>query len=430
MTKPKTSSLAIKQLKRSDLVAQEVKRLITEKNLSPGDRLPREIELQEQFQVSKGTIREALKSLEVQGLITISTGPTGGGTIAEVPLDRTLQFMQNYLFFQEVTIDDIYTVRQMLEPELAAGAVPHLTEADFEATMKLIEELGFDTSFSFVYSSRPGTPAADLPDDTPQDVKLARLARLQKRIEAHAATISAGMVGSVQRILVEGPSKKDPNELAGRTDNNRVVNFAGNPRLIHTFAEVRAAFASIDGLSDFPEMVVLLKQVEAYRGRGASARLFYRSKVEEAVALVVDKSRAMAGERASELASEDMHPMTLARKETIEALGRILIFNTESDRCTYMDLSAGEALLSAQGQDVGSANESLEVTYNGDIKRIAFPTRNLLDVLGHFVSAKIDMMLTGSEGPCGIRGGDDTDYTVIIMPMKVSETTYYSEEDV
>ena len=132
----------------------------------------------------------------------------------------------------------------------------------------------------------------------------------------------------------------------------------------------------------------------------------------------------------SKLASEDMHPMTLARKEAIEALGRILIFNTESDRCTYMDLSAGEALLSAQGQDVGSANESLEVAYNGDIKRIAFPTRNLLDVLGHFVSAKIDMMLTGSEGPCGIRGADDADYTVIIMPMKVSETTYYSEEDV
>lgn len=132
----------------------------------------------------------------------------------------------------------------------------------------------------------------------------------------------------------------------------------------------------------------------------------------------------------SKLASEDMHPMTLARKEAIEALGRILIFNTESDRCTYMDLSAGEALLSAQGQDVGSANESLEVAYNGDMKRIAFPTRNLLDVLGHFVSAKIDMMLTGSEGPCGIRGADDADYTVIIMPMKVSETTYYSEEDV
>lgn len=133
MASTKSPSLAIKQLKRSDLVAQEIKRLITEKNLSPGDRLPRESELQAQFQVSKGTIREALKSLEVQGLVTISTGPAGGGTIVEVPLDRTLQFMQNYLFFKEVTIDDIYTVRQTLEPELAAGAVPHLTEADFEA---------------------------------------------------------------------------------------------------------------------------------------------------------------------------------------------------------------------------------------------------------------------------------------------------------
>ena len=115
---------------------------------------------------------------------------------------------------------------------------PGETEADFEATMKLIDDLGFDTSFSFVYSSRPGTPAADLADDTPQDVKLARLSRLQKRIEEHAATISAGMVGSVQRILVEGPSKKDTNELAGRTDNNRVVNFAGNPRLVGHFVEV------------------------------------------------------------------------------------------------------------------------------------------------------------------------------------------------
>ncbi len=127
------NNLEIKQLKRSDLVAEEIKRLVTEKNLSPGDRLPREGELQAQFAVSKGTIREALKSLEVQGLVKISTGPSGGGTIVEVPLDRTLQFLQNYLFFKDVTIDDIYTVRQLLEPELAAGAVPHLTEADFAA---------------------------------------------------------------------------------------------------------------------------------------------------------------------------------------------------------------------------------------------------------------------------------------------------------
>lgn len=123
----------IKQLKRSDLVAEEIKRLITVRNLNPGDRLPREVELQQQFEVSKGTIREALKSLEVQGLVKISTGPSGGGTIAEVPLNRTLQFMQNYLFFQDVTIDHIYTVRQMLEPELAASAVPHLTEEHFQA---------------------------------------------------------------------------------------------------------------------------------------------------------------------------------------------------------------------------------------------------------------------------------------------------------
>ena len=132
----------------------------------------------------------------------------------------------------------------------------------------------------------------------------------------------------------------------------------------------------------------------------------------------------------SKLADEGVSAMTLDRKEGMDALGRILIFNTESDRCTYMDLSENEARLSAQGQDVGSASESLEVTYRGDISRIAFPTRNLLDVLGHFVSGKIDMLLTGTEGPCGIRGAEDPDYTVIIMPMKISETTYYSEEDV
>lgn len=120
---------------------------------------------------------------------------------------------------------------------------PGETEADFEATMKLIDDLAFDTSFSFVYSSRPGTPAADLADDTPQEVKLARLARLQRRIEDNAAEISAGMVGSVQRILVEGPSKKDANELAGRTDNNRVVNFAGNSRLIGHFVDVNIVSA-------------------------------------------------------------------------------------------------------------------------------------------------------------------------------------------
>ncbi|MBP7488949.1 MAG: tRNA (N6-isopentenyl adenosine(37)-C2)-methylthiotransferase MiaB [Azospira sp.] len=115
---------------------------------------------------------------------------------------------------------------------------PGETEEDFEKTMKLIEDVGFDTSFSFVYSPRPGTPAVELEDDTPQDVKLARLARLQKRIEEQAMAISQAMVGTVQRVLVEGTSKKDANELAGRTDNNRVVNFVGNPRLINHFVDV------------------------------------------------------------------------------------------------------------------------------------------------------------------------------------------------
>ena len=92
--------------------------------------------------------------------------------------------------------------------------------------MKLIEDVGFDTSFSFVYSRRPGTPAADLSDDTPQDVKLRRLQRLQALINEQAAAIARGMIGTRQRLLVEGPSRRDPNELMGRTENNRIVNFA------------------------------------------------------------------------------------------------------------------------------------------------------------------------------------------------------------
>jgi tRNA-2-methylthio-N6-dimethylallyladenosine synthase len=106
---------------------------------------------------------------------------------------------------------------------------PGETEEDFEALMKLIDDIGFDNSFSFVFSARPGTPAANLADDTPQEVKLKRLQRLQAVINDNVAKISASMLGSVQRILVEGPSKRDPNELQGRTENNRVVNFDGGP---------------------------------------------------------------------------------------------------------------------------------------------------------------------------------------------------------
>ncbi|MDB5771053.1 MAG: miaB [Burkholderia sp.] len=106
---------------------------------------------------------------------------------------------------------------------------PGETDADFDALMKLINDIGYDTSFSFVFSPRPGTPAANLADDTPYEVKLKRLQHLQATVEANARKISQAMVGTVQRILVEGPSKKGGGDLQGRTENNRVVNFAGGP---------------------------------------------------------------------------------------------------------------------------------------------------------------------------------------------------------
>ncbi len=116
---------------------------------------------------------------------------------------------------------------------------PGETEQDFLATMKLIEEIGFDTSFSFIYSARPGTPASDLQDDTPEDVKKKRLHLLQSRINQQAMEISRRMVGTTQRILITGVSKKDPGQLAGRTENNRVVNFTClDYNLIGEFATV------------------------------------------------------------------------------------------------------------------------------------------------------------------------------------------------
>ncbi|MFM2068840.1 MAG: tRNA ((37)-C2)-methylthiotransferase MiaB, partial [Pseudomonadota bacterium] len=103
------------------------------------------------------------------------------------------------------------------------------TEDDFNKMMKLIDDVGFDASFSFVFSPRPGTPAAALHDDTPQELKLKRLQQLQARIEENVRAISASRVGTRQTILVEGPSRKDPNELMGRTECNRIVNFSGGP---------------------------------------------------------------------------------------------------------------------------------------------------------------------------------------------------------
>jgi len=115
---------------------------------------------------------------------------------------------------------------------------PGETDEDFEQTMKLIADVGFDQSFSFIYSARPGTPAASFADDTPMSVKKERLSILQARISQQAMEISRGMVGSVQSILVEKPSKKDPRQLAGRTENMRWVNFDCDPSCIGQFVDV------------------------------------------------------------------------------------------------------------------------------------------------------------------------------------------------
>ena len=115
---------------------------------------------------------------------------------------------------------------------------PGETDTDFAATMKLVDDVGFDQSFSFVYSARPGTPAANLPDPIPLQDKRDRLAELQARINANAYRISQAMVGTMQRVLVERPARKDPRQLAGRTENNRWVNFDGDERMIGEFADI------------------------------------------------------------------------------------------------------------------------------------------------------------------------------------------------
>ncbi|MBI5923631.1 MAG: tRNA (N6-isopentenyl adenosine(37)-C2)-methylthiotransferase MiaB [Betaproteobacteria bacterium] len=120
---------------------------------------------------------------------------------------------------------------------------PGESEADFAATLKLIEEVGFDGSFSFLYSARPGTPAADLADTIPTPIKQGRLQQLQQLVDQQASACSAAMVGTRQRLLVEGHARKNQQELAGRSDNNRVVNFAGSSRLIGEFVDVRITAA-------------------------------------------------------------------------------------------------------------------------------------------------------------------------------------------
>ena len=145
---------------------------------------------------------------------------------------------------------------------------PGETDADFEQTMALIETVGFDHSFSFIYSRRPGTPAADLPDDVPMTVKRERLAQLQARIGELAAGISRNMVGRVERVLVEHPSRKRTDQLCGRTENNRVVNFDGDPALTGRFVDVRITEALPNSLRG---VVVATEEIAHRAGEVAAA---------------------------------------------------------------------------------------------------------------------------------------------------------------
>lgn len=129
----------------------------------------------------------------------------------------------------------------------------------------------------------------------------------------------------------------------------------------------------------------------------------------------------------SKLDSPEASTLIIDRKECMEALNRLNIFNNDNDRCAYFNLKETMAILSAQAQETGSAVEELDIKYNGSIERIAFPTKALIEILSHFQSSTLELTITTNEGPCGIKGSEDPDYLVLIMPMKITETSYYSE---
>ena len=160
--------------------------------------------------------------------------------------DRVLAAMKRG--YTAIEFKSIVRRLRAVRPDICIGSdfivgFPGETEADFAQRLSLVEDVGFDASFSFVFSPRPGTPAANLPDDTPHEVKLARLQTLQALLDSQAAAIGAAMVGSVQQVLVDGPSRKDAAELQGRTANNRIVNFAAPTRLIGRIVPVRITAA-------------------------------------------------------------------------------------------------------------------------------------------------------------------------------------------
>jgi tRNA-2-methylthio-N6-dimethylallyladenosine synthase len=165
--------------------------------------------------------------------------------------DRVLAAMQRG--YTALEYKSIIRKVRALRPDISITSdfivgFPGETESDFEATMKLIEEIGFDASFSFLYSPRPGTPAAEMLDEVSNETKMERLKRLKTRIDELENAVAENMVGTIQRIVVEGISKKDKQELAGRTDNNRVVNFVGTADLLGGFVEVKITSVSMHTL--------------------------------------------------------------------------------------------------------------------------------------------------------------------------------------
>ncbi|MDD3310494.1 DNA polymerase III subunit beta [Pseudodesulfovibrio sp.] len=131
----------------------------------------------------------------------------------------------------------------------------------------------------------------------------------------------------------------------------------------------------------------------------------------------------------AKLGDPDVSTLEVKRMELVDALSRVALFNTDSNRCAYFAFGGNEVTISAQGQETGTARESLDATFTGSMQRIAFPTRHLIDILNHFNSDTVKFTLTGTEAPCGVTGPDDKDYQVIVMPMMIQEETYYTEEN-
>ena len=199
--------------------------------------------------------------------------------------DRILNLMKR----GHTAIEYKSTIRKLrkIRPNLSMSSdfiigFPGESKADFEATMNLINDIGFDMSFSFIYSARPGTPAADLPDDVTEQEKKERLYVLQNRITQMAQQISRQMFGTEQRILVEGPSKKNPMELRGRTENNRVVNFEGPHSVIGQFVDVRITEALPNSLRG--ELIRTESEMNLRRDVAPSAILSKAAEAEAAAA--------------------------------------------------------------------------------------------------------------------------------------------------